>query len=139
MGQFGVVLGQSIGVKHLDRPAHRTMKFLAPLQEEAVIGDILDDRMLEDVGGLRQQTLFVDNFERLQLLQQALEFSGETGHPLQQSHHELAANNGSYLHRALAVGAEAVEPRHDDALNRIRERSPGRRFSPSGSDRSRER
>jgi hypothetical protein len=37
------------------------MQLLTPLYQETVVGDILDDRVLEDVGWLGEESQFIDN------------------------------------------------------------------------------
>jgi hypothetical protein len=49
MGQLGVVLGQAVRVQILDGAAHGAVQLLAPLHEQAAVGDVLDDGVLEDV------------------------------------------------------------------------------------------
>jgi hypothetical protein len=46
---------------------------LAALHQQALIGDILDHGVLEDVGRLRPMALFVDHLQRLQLAEQPFE------------------------------------------------------------------
>src|SRR5262249_41616071 len=73
MGQLLVVVGKTIGIELFDREADRSMQLLSALDEQALISDILDHRMLEDVGGFRQAALLVDDLQRLQLLKQSFE------------------------------------------------------------------
>jgi hypothetical protein len=75
--------------------------------------------VLEDVGGLGQEPLLVDDFERLQLPQEPLQLPGEASDPLQQAAHELAADHRRELHRPLAVLAETIETGHDDPVDGV--------------------
>src|SRR6516162_7783245 len=77
--------------------------------------------MLEDIGGLRNQALLVDNLQCLQLAQQSLELAAKASYSFQQTSQELAADYGGKLHCTLALLAEAVEPRHDYPLDSVRD------------------
>jgi len=65
MGQLPVVVGEAIGIELLDRAADCAVELLPALDEQALIGDVLDHRVLEDVGGFRQPPLLVDDLQRL--------------------------------------------------------------------------
>ena len=72
IGEFLVVLGQPIRVEFLNGLPDRFVKLLPALDEEAVVGHILNHRMLEDVRWLRQESLPVDDLQRLGVLPAAL-------------------------------------------------------------------
>jgi len=65
------------------------VELLASLDEEALIRDVLDHRVLEDVRGLGQKPLLVDDLERLQLGQQPVELASEIGDPIEQADEKL--------------------------------------------------
>src|SRR5947208_2244606 len=91
--QLFVMLGETIGVEILDGVAHGAVQFFAPLHQEAVVGDVLDHCVLEDVGRLRQEALLVDDLERLELAQEAVDLGRQPGDPLQQPDEELPADH----------------------------------------------
>ena len=101
------------------RVADRPVQLPPPLAEQAAVGHVLDHGVLEDVGGLGQQALLVDDLERLQLAQQSLELLAHPGHSLQQADQELPSDDGGELHGALAVLAEPVEAGHDDVVDGV--------------------
>ena len=92
------------------------MELLPALDEQALVGDILDHRVLEDVGRLGQEPLLVDDLERLQFLKESLQLAGESRDALQRASQELTADHRGELHGPLAVLAEPVEARHDDVV-----------------------
>ena len=128
MRQLFVVLGQPIGIELLDRGPDGAVQLPAPLLQQAVVGDVLDHGMLEDVGRFREKALLVDDLESLELLQEALERPAEAGDALQEPLEELPANDRSQLDGTLAVIAEAVESRHDDPLDRVGHADLGHSF-----------
>ena len=89
VGQFLVVVGQAVGVEFLDRSPNGWIS--TPLHREALIGDILDHSVLEDIRRLGEEPLLVDDLQRLQLAEQPLQLAGEPGDPLQEMHQKLAA------------------------------------------------
>ena len=119
MSQLLIVVGQPVRVQLLDGAADRPVQLPPALFQEAVVGHVLDHRVLEDVGGLGQEPLLVDDLQRLQLLEESLELPGQPGDALQQSLQELAADDRRELDGALAVLPEPVEARHDDALDGV--------------------
>jgi hypothetical protein len=119
--QLLVVLMEAIRIELLDGAAHGLVELLATLDEKAVVRHVLDDRVLEDVRRLGQESLLIDDLERFQLAQQTIELTGEPGDALQQALEELATDDRRELHRALAVLAQAVQAGHDDALDGVRD------------------
>ncbi len=117
VSQLFVVLGQPVGIELLKGVAHRLVQGAAPLAEQAVVGHVLDDGVLEDVGGLGQEALLVDDLEGLQLAQEPVELPAHSGHPPQQPDEELPSDDGGELHSPLAVVAEPVESGHDDVVD----------------------
>jgi hypothetical protein len=93
------------------------MQGAAPLAQQAVVGHVLDDRVLEDVGGLRQEALLVDELERLQLAQHRVHLLAHARDPAQRADQELSPDDRGELHRPLALLAEPVEAGHDDVVD----------------------
>jgi hypothetical protein len=122
MGQLLVVVGKTIGIELFDRAADRSMQLLSALDEQALVRDVLDDRVLEDVGGLGQEPLLVDDLQRFQFLKESLQLdAGEARDALEQAAEELTTDHRGELHGTLAVLAEAVEARHDDVVDGVRD------------------
>src|SRR5215468_9194633 len=111
MRELLVVIRDPIRIELLERVGDGAMQRAAALAQEAVIGDVLDDRVLEDVRRLLQRPLLVDELEALQLAEQLLETLAHLRHATQQAHEELASDNRRDLHRALAVLTEPIQPR----------------------------
>jgi hypothetical protein len=86
VSELAVMLREAVGVEILDRFGDGRVELLAPFAEQAVVGDVLDDGVLEDVGRLAQQALLVDDLERFELLEQPLELAGQPRDPLEQPH-----------------------------------------------------
>src|SRR5215813_2970035 len=87
------------------------------MNQQALVGDFLDDGVLEHVGRLGHEALLVDDFEGFQLSEEAFELSAEPSDPLEQTSKELSADDGGELHGSLTVPAETIQARHDDALD----------------------
>ena len=90
---FRVMLFQPVLVQFFDGFSHSPMQGLAALQQEAIVGDILDHGVFEDVGGLRHQPLLVDDLQGLQLAQQPFEPLAQSGDTRQQPHQELPTDH----------------------------------------------
>jgi hypothetical protein len=73
MGQLRIMLLQPVLVQVFDGLSHGPVQGLAALHQQTVIGDILDHGVLEGVGGLRHESLLVNNLQGLQLTQQPFE------------------------------------------------------------------
>src|SRR5262249_61640057 len=104
--------GEPIGIELFDRAADRAMQLLPALDEQALVGDVLNDGVLEDVSWLRQEPLLVDDLEGFQLLKESLQFARAPCDPFQQATEELATDHRGELHGPLAVLAEPVPARH---------------------------
>src|SRR4030095_4942734 len=77
MRQLLIVVGEPIGVKLLDRLRDRAMEVAPALHEQALIGDVLDDRVLENVGRLRQEPKLVHDLQRLELAEETVKLVRE--------------------------------------------------------------
>lgn len=71
-----IVVGETVRVQIFDGAADRPVQLPPALFQKAAVGHVLDHRVLEDIGGLGQEPLLVDDLQRLQLLDEALELSG---------------------------------------------------------------
>src|SRR5262245_50598938 len=77
--------------------------------------------MLEGVFELRKESLLVDQLECRELPQECLRALGAFSDPVEQAAAELSADNGSHLKDTLGALGESIDPRRDDALDRIRD------------------
>lgn len=119
MRELRKVLGRAVAVKLLDRLAHTAMKIFGALYQQAAVGNVLDNCMLEDVPRLGEKPVLVDDLQSLKFSEQAVEPAGHSSHPLEESHDELPADYGSELNHSLSVAAEPIETRHDDVLHGV--------------------
>jgi hypothetical protein len=94
---------------------------LASLQQEAVVGNVLDDGVLEDVGRFRHEPLLIDDLQSLQLTQQPCEALTQPGDTRQQPHQELPTDHRGHLHGAFRVVPETVQAGHNDPLDGVRD------------------
>jgi hypothetical protein len=69
ISQFGIVFRQTITKKFLDRCADRPVQLPAASHQEAIVCDVLDYGVLEDVGRFRVHPELIDNLQRFQLAQ----------------------------------------------------------------------
>ena len=115
------MLLQPVLVQFFDGLPHGSMQGLAALYQEAVVGDILDHGVLEDIGRLRQEPLLINDLQGLQLAQQPFESLAQSGDTRQQPHQELPTDHRGELHGAFAVVPEAVQAGHNDPLNGLRD------------------
>src|SRR5256884_8353548 len=109
--QLLVVLGETVRVELLDRVADGTVELLASLLQQAVVGDVLDHGVLEDVGRLVEEPELVDDLELFQFEEQPLQSVLEPADTLEQTHEELPPDHRGELDPALAVVAEPGGPR----------------------------
>ena len=91
---------------------------LAPALEQALVGGVADERVLEDVGAFRDVMTAEDQFRLEQPRQRVLQpRSAEGGDRLEQLEAELAPDAGGSL-RHLLHRLQAVEPRHQRIVQR---------------------
>jgi hypothetical protein len=81
ISQFGIVFRQPIAIQLLDRGPDRPVQLLAAAHQEAVVSNVLDYGVLEDVGRFGDHPQLVDNLQRFQLAQYAKAW--ERGHAAQ--------------------------------------------------------
>ena len=98
------------------------MERLTAALEQAVVGGVLDQRVLEAVGRLRSIALDEQNVGLGEPLQRRSQRAFvEAGHGLEQRVRESAAQHGADL-RGLTRGAEPIEPRGERLLQGRRDR-----------------
>ena len=74
MRQIRKVIVQGRGIQELDGPSHILMQLLAALLEDRVVGDLLGQRVLEDIFDVRDRRLLVDELAKLEVGEETLEF-----------------------------------------------------------------
>ena len=93
VGQFRVVLRQTLGVEFLSGVSYGPVQLLPMPDEQAVVGYVLDHRVLEHVRGLGHESLPRDDFVSLQLRQECIESHGHIGNAFQEAHQKPPANH----------------------------------------------
>ncbi len=121
VGQNRRLLVEAVPVQLLDGGADRGMEVLAPLEEQALIGHILDDGVLEDVLHLGKETLLMDQLHVRQCLEATLDFGGDLRDAGEEAEPELSADDGRRLRRPFHSVLEPVQARTDDVLDGGRE------------------
>jgi hypothetical protein len=97
------------------------------LQQEAVVGDLLRQGMLEGVGPLRASVGLMEELGRLQLRETAVQNPcGRLGDELQQRHGRVHADDGRGLQEPLGLRRQAVDARRQHGLHGGRESEIGR-------------
>jgi hypothetical protein len=111
-----------VGKTPLQRISDAFVPFAPAHQQQALIGGVAHQRMLEDEASFEAAFLGKDNSRGHKLCQHAIEFARvPRGNRLQQGKGELPADHGRDLGH-IARAAEAVEPGHQRVLQRRRHR-----------------
>ena len=79
----------------------------------------MGQRVLEHVGQLGEEGLFIDQLDGLQLGQEVLGPPVQVGDAIEESPRELAADDGRELQRLLRRVGQPIDARHDDVLDRV--------------------
>ena len=119
VGELLGALLEAAGVDLFDHGADERVEPAALGLEERGVGDVLRERVPEDVLELIEAGLFVDQLDPLQLGEALLELILEVGHPAEEREAELPPDHRGGLHRALLRLGEPVEPRGDDVLDGV--------------------
>ncbi len=119
VGERLVLLGQPVRVQLVDRVGHDAVELLAPLQQQALVGDVVRERVLEHVHELRIERALEDEIEGAELPHAVGGVLRERRGPLQQPQRELAPDHRGRLDRPLRILGQTIEPRHDHALHRV--------------------
>ena len=138
MGEFFDVLVEAIGVEPLDRADERRVQRAAAIAQQAPVGDLVRQRVLERVLELGEQARLVQELRRLQPRQPASHsVLVEVGNDQQQGERHVLADDGGGLEEPLVLAVQPVDPRGEDGLHRRRhaDRVEGR--SPAGRRRER--
>ena len=119
--QSDVVLGQPVRIEVLDGLPHGPVQGLAALHQETLVGDILDHRVLEDVGRFRHEPLLVDDLQGLQLAEQPSSRSLSPATRARSRTRNCRPITDGQLHGAFAVVPEPVQAGHNDPLDGVRD------------------
>src|SRR6266498_1243506 len=130
------VLGQSVGVEPLDSVEDPTVQLSPAFLEQAAVGYLVRERVLEGVFRVRKEGRLVDELRRLQMREAAAQFllrlPGDGG---QQRECDILADDGGRLKEALVLRREAIDASRQDGLDGrrnldVRER-PGQPIRPA--------
>ena len=113
---------EPLGVHRLERAADRGVERLAAGGEQALVGDLLGERVLEDVHRFDRSAQLVQELEAPQLAERGPERERVAPHGSQQPRRDLAAEDGGGLEEALGILRQPVDARHEDVLDRGRDR-----------------
>ena len=104
------------------------MKLLAPASQEAAVGRVLDEGVLEHIGGFRRLAVGVDQIRRGQLRERGIERARRHRRDRgKQTIREFAPDGGADL-RDLLDRREPVETRHQRVVQGHRNRGNGDRL-----------
>ena len=113
---------EPFGVHRLEGAADSSVERLTAGGQQALVGDLLGERVLEDVHRLGRSAQLVQELEAPQLAERGLERASVAPHGSQQPRRDLAAEDGGGLEEALGVLRQPVDARHEDFLDRGRDR-----------------
>src|SRR5229473_1206801 len=110
MGQLVQMVLQLPSENRLEGLSGALVQELAALDQYRVVGDLLRQRMLEDVFDIAGGRLFVDELRRLQVGEHTLQLITlpSVEHPPDQRQRELPANHGERLQQLLLIGGQTV-------------------------------
>ena len=114
-------LGKLIGKQRLDGLRRDTVQFLTPRDEQAVVGDVVRDGVLEDELKLGAPAHEVAALEFGEMGREVVARSFSLDEPAQHRLLEHAADDGCRLKRVLVRGGQAVDAGGDHALQRVRD------------------
>ena len=116
--QIREVIVQGRGIEELDGAPHILMQLLAALLEDRVVGDLLRERVLEDILDVGDRRLLVDELAKLEVGEETLELLVRvSGDGPGETEDELPAEDGKSLQERLLVVAQPVDTRGEDGLH----------------------
>jgi len=119
MGQTLDVLGEALGMQALHGVDDAGMQVTATLVQQAAVGDLLGERVLERVFGIGEQTALVQEFGGGETPQHARNVRlAEIGHRAEQLERHVFAHDGSGLQETLLVRRQPVDASGQDRLDR---------------------
>jgi hypothetical protein len=123
-----VVVGQSLrhvveplGVEVFERPAGGGVQRLTAVDQQAIVGHVLGERVLEDVGRLVGRQALVEELEPPELQQIRFQDPRPIPDRGQKAQGELAPQHRGRLEHALGLLREPIDPRHEDPVDGVRD------------------
>ena len=95
------------------------MNFLSSSEKQAVIGDLLDERMFEYVLQLGEKALLVYDLQSLKVKEIGFEILSHPHNCLKYSKSKFSPNHRGHLHYPFETILQAVHTSRDNPLNRI--------------------
>ena len=112
------LLGHPVPGERLQGLDDAGMQRAPPLLQEAAIGHLVGEGVLEGVLALGEEPRLIEKLGGLQVGQAAVErLLGQLGNGLQQRQGHLGANHGSRLQEALLLGWQPVDARRQHRLH----------------------
>ena len=121
VGQAFDLLGHPLGRERLEGLDNAGVEHPPPLLQEAAVGHLVGQGMLEGVLALGKEARLVQELGRLQVRQATVERClGQLGNGLEQGQGHLRANHGSRLEEAFRLGRQPVDAGRQHRLHRGR-------------------
>ena len=126
----------AIAVDGFERADDLRVECAASLAEQAAVGHLVGQRVLERVLGLGEEARFIEELGGLQASQPTAQvLLGQLGNDEQESERHVLADDGSSLEELLVPGSQPVDPRGKDRLHRgghvDRVEAPGEAMGPA--------
>ena len=125
IGQHLAEFFQSLRIEAFDGPADLLVDLLPPVDKQAVVGDLLNQGMSEDVLQVGEKALLVDEFQPLKVDQAGFEFLFHLGDRFQDAKGKFPPDHRGHLHDPLEAFLQTVHAGRDDPLNRVRDLGTG--------------
>ena len=121
VGQAFDLLGHPVPGERFEGLDNAGMQHAPPLLQQAAVGHLVGQGMLEGVFALREEACLVEELGRLQVCQAAMQdVFGQLGNGLQQRQGHLRADHRGGLQQVFLLGWQAVDARRQDGLHRGR-------------------
>ena len=118
MSQEIGVLGGQIRLESLDSLDHRRMQSRLPVVDQAPIGDVVSERVLERVLEFGKDARFVEEFGPPESCQRLTELLiGHVGDGPQEGNRHVLAHDRRRLEQPLVLGQEPIDARREDGLH----------------------
>ena len=109
IGKVLHVLDEPRAMKVLDRIDDAAVHLTATLSEQALVGDVLGESMLEDVNSTVRSDPFVDELAPPHFIEMQCEVVA-IPHGLEEPRWELTTHDGGRLEGGLGIGRESIDP-----------------------------
>ena len=128
VGEHLVELLQPVGIELFYGPADLPVDLLSPGEEEAVVGHLLGEGVLEDILELGEEPLLVDELQALEVEEVGLQLFLHLRDGLEDTEGELPADDGGDVHDPFQALVEAVDTGGDDPLDGVGDLDVGEVF-----------